>query len=332
MLVILKTILALLLELLVCYLFGTFIIKKIIKIDQTSLVTILVGVLAYQIIFQLLTFGVYIVHPVLSCLSTIWIVILGATVMISLVCCRKEIAFDIKEKKEFLHNNRKSMFLLSIVILAVCYFVSINGEINDDAAYYIGLINTTLTTDSIYQYNVYNGYLEDSLYLRRMLVTFEVHGAVLCQIWKIPALVFARIFRACQNVLLTCSAVYLVGTELFNKDKKKINKAITFVIVFLYLQFMFVGTIYTTAAFFMTRTYEGKAFASNVVMIFILYLCMRFHRTKNKRFLMLILLSWWGSVAISASAMVLVPIETFVLLVPYYLGNCLKKTGEQSYK
>ena len=95
------------------------------------------------------------------------------------------------------------MFPFCNVLLCV-----INGEMNDDSTYYIGLINTTLTSGRLYKFNAYTGEQVHSLYLRRALVTFDINTAVACKIYHIHPLVITRITRASLNMIVTAGAVY----------------------------------------------------------------------------------------------------------------------------
>ena len=61
----------------------------------------------------------------------------------------------------------------------------------------------------------------DSWYLRRALATYEIHSAMLCSVFQIPALVVTRITRACENVILTSMAVYLFGKKILPHDLRR---------------------------------------------------------------------------------------------------------------
>lgn len=123
---------------------------------------------------------------------------------------------------------------------AMCYYVSINGEMNDDSTYYIGLINTTLTSGRLYKFNAYTGEQVHSLYLRRALVTFDINTAVACKIYHIHPLVITRITRASLNMILTAGAVYLIGRNLFQEEKDAFWKAGTFTCIALACNFLLI--------------------------------------------------------------------------------------------
>lgn len=324
MLLVCKAVLLLVFELIIEYIFGTMLTKWILKKEAHPLMSLLMGFMAYQAVFQIVSLSVTVTTRVLHHASIAWCVIvllltccgivLNRTIMITQM---KHILFKVKE--------RKSAVVCSVVlVLLFCYYTSINGESNEDARYYIGLMTTSVDTDTLFCYNVYNGYQVESLYLRRALATFEIHGAVLSQITKIHPLIIARVFRTCQNVVLTSAAVYLCSEELFRKDEKqKEYKAFATVSLFWMLQLIFADTIYTPAAFLLYRTYEAKAFTSNMLVLLGLYLCIKCSTEKNIRSFLLLIIFLWGSVAISTSALIVTLVECIILLVSMKIKEIL---------
>ena len=328
MLVVLKTLFVLFLDLTLCYLFGTIINNRILKKIENPIENILVGFFAEQALFQVLALLVHWKSPVLHHLSMLWMFIICMSVIMGIIFARKQMVSGIKKMMLVVNKNKLFFTLMVTLIVVFCYYVSTHGEINEDARYYIGLVNTTVSTDSIYQYNVYTGEQIASYYERRAFSTFEIQSAVLAQIFDIHALVITRIFRACQNVLLTCMTVYICATQLFYRSQNNHKKSMQLVMLYLLIQPIFANTIYTPSAFLLFRAYEGKAFAANVIALFVLYQAIRVLRTKQKKELFLFLLIWWGSIAVSMSAVVLVVCETVALLVPSYAVTWLRKRKE----
>ena len=178
-------------------------------------------------------------------------------------------------------------------------------------------MTTSVDTDTMFKHNVYNGYKVGALYLRRVLATFEMHSAVLSQLFQIHPLLIARILRACQNVILTSGAVYLCGKTIFWKaDRQAAEKSLMGVVVFWFMQLPLANTIYTPSTFVLYRAYEAKAFTAHFVVLFGLYLCVNVLREWNYRMLLLLVVFVWGSMALSFSAMLVAGIECVVLLLP----------------
>lgn len=326
---IVRAILALVIEFVTDYVLGTLINSKIIRIKDNILVNTFLGFFAYQALMQGMTLLTYLMDGELHDLANVWCIIVGIITIVGMLLCRKAVYEDYRQIKALVKNNGMYFGAMAAVIILACLFVATNGETNADSSYYIALINTTVTTDSLFDYNVYTGQHVESFYLRRALATFEIHSAVLCRIYGVHALVMARIMRACQNVLLTSAGVYLCGTMLFRKEREKVyGKACALVMAFWALQPAFTETIYTTSTFLLNRAYEGKAFTANAIAIFVLYFTVKCVKTRKKRYLLLLALIVWGSTAVSASAMIMVPVECVVVLLATYFALIWRKKEE----
>ena len=326
---IVRTIVVLLLELLVCYFCGKLFLRILNKKMEHPFTDVITGFLLLQIGFELLTLFFHWREKGLKELSYTWLVIVGVVCVISMIQ-------SVKAKKKCENKLPKGAWkMIAITLLVVgffCYYVSVNGEINDDSRYYIALVNTTLNTQTLFQYNPYNGILGGAWFARRALTTFEIHSAMLCYVFQIPALVITRIMRASQNVILPRMAVYLCGKSLlFRNDRKVVEKSCELVIVNLVFQMLFAGTIYTNATFFLFRSYEGKAFTANVLILFTMYVCVEIMRQKNKRNFLLLLLVIWGAVAISSSGMLIIPVEMGLFLLPYMIVQFVHKRMERRH-
>lgn len=316
---VIKALIVLLIELLVCYLWGVLIDKRIIKRTTNIIDSTLIGFFAYQIMCQVMTLACYFTTGVVHQLSFSWAVVVIIISLTSIALCRKNVVADIVSVQRCVCREKLAFSLTFLVVIAFCYYVAINGETNADSQYYIALVNTTASTDTLYKYNPHNGFESGGFFLRRALASFEAHSAILCQLSGLHALVVTRITRAIQNVILTSGAVFLWGRDLFGTDEKRKNKkACTLVGIYLVLQMVFSCNYYTNAMFFLQRAYEGKAFTANVVLLYVTYISWQFAKTKNIRELFIILLVFWGSVALSSSAMFLVPVATVLVIVPSF--------------
>jgi len=316
MILVCKAVLLLVFELIIEYILGTMLTKWVLKKEEHPFLSLLIGFMAYQAMFQIVSLVITFTTGVLHHASIVWCVLVLLTTGCGVVLEWKTILSQIRTTMIKISANKGMVMVGAVIVLLFCYYVSINGESNEDARYYIGLMTTSVDTDSLFRYNVYNGYQGDSLYLRRALSTFEIHGAVLCQITKLHPLVFARITRACQNVILTSAAVYLCSKELLERDKEqKENTAIITVVLFWMLQLIFADTIYTPATFLLYRAYEAKAFAANMLVLFGLYLCIKCAFEKKIRSYLLLIIFLWGCMALSTSAFIVTVAECMILLV-----------------
>lgn len=325
---VIRALIVLLIELWVCYLFGMLMNKCLLKRTTNVIDSTLIGFFAYQIMCQVMALTCYFTTGVLHHLSTAWVMVVVLCSIVSIIFCRKEIVEGVTKLQQTLVSEKVAFGITILVVVAFCYYVAINGETNADSQYYIGLVNTTASTDTLYKYNPYNGFAGGAFFLRRALANFEIHSAILCQLSGVHALVLTRITRAIQNVILTSGAVYLWGQLLFKTDEERKNKkACVLVGIYLILQMVFSCNYYTNAMFFLQRAYEGKAFAANVVLLYVIYISWQFAETKKLKDLSVILLVFWGSVALSSSALFLVPVAVVLVIIPYVVLSMWENKG-----
>lgn len=216
------------------------------------------GFLVYQVLFQICALPMIKADQTLARLAVLWGVIVITCCIGTAIFCRERIAEDIAMIIKAFFRHKIWFLLMGCFLFAMCYYVSINGEMNDDSTYYIGLINTTLTSGRLYKFNAYTGEQVHSLYLRRALVTFDINTAVACKIYHIHPLVITRITRASLNMILTAGAVYLIGRNFFQEEKDAFwNQEHLPVLPWHAISFLII-TIYTSAAFCYTELMREK--------------------------------------------------------------------------
>jgi len=324
-----KALLVLLFDLVFCYLFGTLINNRILKKVENPLENTVMGFFAQQAVFQVLALLVYWKTAILHHLSILWIGTIAIVVLLTILFARKQVVCGLQKALSVIKQNKKIFVLGMVVVLLAAFYVATHGVSDDDAMYYIALVNTTASTDRIYQYNVYTGEIMDAMYGRRALVTFEIQSAVYAQIFHVHALLITRIFRACENVVLTAMSVYLCGSHIFHSAVDKHKKSMQLIIFYFMMQPLFVDTIFTPATFLLNRGYEGKAFTANVIALFVLYRVICALKTKNIKELFLLGVVCWGSVAVSTSAVALCGSEVIALYVVTYLGMWINEKRER---
>lgn len=215
---VIKAIGILLLQIIIYYLFGT-IFELFCRKKHGVVFKEISGFLVYQVLFQICALPMIKADQTLARLAVLWGVIVITCCIGTAIFCRERIAEDIAMIIKAFFRHKIWFLLMGCFLFAMCYYVSINGEMNDDSTYYIGLINTTLTSGRLYKFNAYTGEQVHSLYLRRALVTFDINTAVACKIYHIHPLVITRITRASLNMILTAGAVYLIGRNFFRKRR-----------------------------------------------------------------------------------------------------------------
>jgi hypothetical protein len=327
MTMVLRAILALGVDLVVCYLCGELILYYFFKRIRHVLTNVLVGFAFCQSLFEVITLVCYFLGEGLGEVTTCWLVVTGIMSVFGIIA-------QIRDKKQSDSRQKHGKWTVVIITVAVvgafCYYVSVNGELNADSRYYISLVNTTVNTGTLFQYNPYNGVFGNAWYLRRALATYEIHSAMLCMVFRIPDLVVTRITRACESVILTSMVVYVLGSKVLWKDNPdKFDRSCYLVDLYLIFQLIFAGTYSSSASFFLFRAYEGKTLTANYLVLFTMYLCAEFVRNRELKYIFLLILALWSAAAVSSSAIMVIGAELMIFLTAYaikeFVGWCRAK-------
>lgn len=293
------------------------------------------GFLCYQILFQICALPMILLERSLTELTGCWCVLLLVVVIAAILLRRKQIRKDVDAVIAVIKSQPLYCLAGIVAIVALCYYVSVNGVLDEDSLYYIGLVNTTLETDTMFQYNVYTGVYMPSLYLRRILVTFEIEAAVLAKVFRIEPILVMRLFRSCVNVILSAITIYSIGGFVYKdyEPENRRKKSIVFAILALYANFLMDNTIFMNATFLLHRAYEGKAYAANTLILCLIFLCIETIIEKKKRNYIWLGVLMWASAAISTSAIIvnLAAISVWVIanVLVYVIAKKQKKTERE---
>jgi hypothetical protein len=92
------------------------------------------------------------------------------------------------------------------------------------------------------------------------------------------------------------------------------DKSCYLVMVYLLFQLVYAQTYASSAMFFLTRAYEGKAFVANVIVPLILYLCAEYAVSREKKIFGLLFAAFWGATAMSTSGTAIAAMEIAVFI------------------
>lgn len=264
------------------------------------------GFLCYQILFQICALPFIMTYKSFTQLTEVWNIVFLVVVVVCILLSGKTLLQQVKEISAGIRLQPAYYAMGLAVIVLFCYYAVLNGRLDDDSIYYIGLVNTTLESDMMFRTNVYTGQLLPSLYLRRVLVTFEIHSAVLAKNFQVAPIILMRVSRAVLNIIMTAFALKGIGELIYGKREKTEcdRKSILFMMLALSANLFMDKTIYTSAAFLLHRSYEGKAYAAGTLVLFVTYICLELIVKKQKRNWGWLLLALWASVALSTSAFI----------------------------
>lgn len=290
---------------------------KILNLDLRIYEIEITGFFVYFGIFQLAALPLILWKQPFQLLFYLWIAICLVCNGYVLLKARSELWNALCQiHTRIRQQNRLLLCTAVLFILFTCCYHGVQQYIGWDTSYYIGTVNTTLYTNTMYIYNGNSGAAEAYLDLRYALSSFYMHSAVLCRLWHISALMMQKYVAGSICICMHGLLVFAIGKKLFpGKDKT----ALLFLILETALNYGFY-TSYTTSSFLLIRGYEAKGYCANVIIPALFYMALCFQKTaKNRTCWIMLFLIGFASVPISMSSILIVPVMMVVILVTEWL-------------
>lgn len=299
---ILKIVTIISLNLCIYYFCGEWVCKGA-KIAGNILEKMIIGFFLYFALFQMVVLPAILMQGRMRIVVDIW-----SIVLLLIVCAG---IYLLKQRKKGIQLEMKRNFNFLLVILTgllialQIYYMVRNGYNGWDTAYYVGTMNTTMQTDTMYIYNGNDGIKEATIDFRYALSGFYMYGVVMCRIFKMHVLLYCR--YVIPTILSILSNAILFELGMFLSKDRGINYALEFVLFADVLNFAFVST-YSTSEFLLTRGIEAKGYCSNVIIpaIFLIVLHLN-EECKSKKYWLFLLIVSIACNAVSFSSVLLVP-------------------------
>ena len=296
----------------VYFLFGSVLTAG--KRKEMSLTrTVFAGLFFYYILFSVCCITVMLRWRPLHVLSRMWLIVMTVIMLVGLVKARYGAYQSFGRAWGFVSKHPFSFAVIGIITIVFVSVVVASYQFTLDASYYVGNATTAIQTDTVNMYDPFTGDWLDHYEMRYFFASFSINDAVMCSLFHLHPLIWCKITMAGTAMVLTVMVLYMLGRKLFNEDIGKI----TLFILFAAVADFFMITIYTTAAFLTTRTYEGKCLLANVVLpgILYIYICL-LEDAKDRKSWLLLLLVALGASALSSSSNMLVPAMIAVTILP----------------
>lgn len=172
------------------------------------------------------------------------------------------------------------LWILFLLLVGFQLYQAVTLAVFDgDDAYYVAQSVTAVNRDSMYGYIPYNGF-GTSLDIRHAIAVLPLWIAFVAKMSGIHATILSHLILPFVFVPLTYLAYYLVAKRLFSEKRRLIP---AFLIIIGMLQFYGNVSIYTKETFFVMRTWQGKSFFANFVLVITLALILWLSWEENDR-------------------------------------------------
>ncbi len=287
--------------------FGSLITCRKDRGGKSVGLTVLIGFFLYHIIFQIITIPLMFALQPLSRLTLLWTVLALGIVLFSVWKNHKvwgrifrDLWRNVCGKTVY---ERLWRLAAVAIVLANVLAVSLIYSSYWDATYYVGSVSYSVYHNTINTINPLLGAAFETFDLKHCLATYHMNDAVFCQLFSLHPLIETKTVMVIVVTILL-NLIYSCFADFFFPGNPRAKA--------LFLGFGFLINLctfsdYTSSAFVLLRTYEGKAIAGAVVAPFLFYWFIRLFRSAGKIEWEGLFIVSWGAVAVSSSAMFLVP-------------------------
>lgn len=262
---ILKCIMTLIIFVIAPFLLGLLITNFLKKEKYNLLFAILIGYLVEFAICELISVPMIFMGKNFIFLFKTYVIIVGILMIISIIINRNNF-------KEIFYATIKGFKNLPKILSAVCiiliafqiYMFVAYTHIDDDDAFYIGSITTTLQTNSLYKYSPTTGSTSgEHLDLRYRLAPFPLLMTIVSKLINMHPDIVSHIVFPIFILPVIYTVYYLLAKKIFNED---IKSSIIFVIIINILNIFSGYSNRTPGAFLLFRIWQGKALLCNLIL------------------------------------------------------------------
>ena len=270
-----------------------------IKGDLSFSNCMLIGFLVYFSLFQLIAFPMTVIQRSLTELTYSWVLLAVAICILCLMDKSFWAADLFFIKKSVFSWEFFAAFLAGIAL--ICFMV--NSNVNGwDQTYYIGGVNTFVATDSMYIYDGTGGWKQDSLNMRYVISSFWINDAVFAKLFSVHGTLVCKYYNTFLSGFFSVLVVYALGKQIF-KEKKHGYRA---VVIWILANFTMVSGGDDDL---LLRGMENKPLCAHFVLPIVLLIIIRiWGDTQKTEHWKCLFLANFASVAISGTALALVPI------------------------
>lgn len=170
------------------------------------------------------------------------------------------------------------LFVCVILAILATYVPAFYTHGDEDDAYYIATAVTTQTTDSMFRYNPYTGYVIKNPHSRYLLSPMPVYFAMLSTLSGMHVLSLAHRVFPIYCILLALAVGWIWGQALYRDEKKKQE---WFLLFYILLTVLSGYSVRNSSTFLMYRIWQGKAVLAAVLLPLIWAVCLEWLRVED---------------------------------------------------
>ena len=194
--------------------------------------------------------------------------------------------------------------IMCTIVAITIVMTTIMNKSNADDSFYVSLSTTNIDSSSIYMEEPSMGYVSDecTFFPTEQIPTYELQIAILSKVFDINPAIICHSLLPMIIIFISYLAFYIFAKEFFNSRDSKIFTIILSII------FLVTGlSIRFRPALLLMRTWQGKAIFLNIGLTMIIISLIRIDKKINKTNCVLLSISNIVSIALSSTAIFLIP-------------------------
>ncbi len=238
----------------------------------------LYGYLLFFALFQVLAIPLTFLYQPFSLLVYLYG---GGVVLLSVIgflVRRKEILQWVRE----LPSQRMGVYgMMALALIAFQTAAVVLGmHVDADDSFFVATANTTVATNTMFQYDAYTGDPYLSFPARYVLAPYQIWIAFISRAVQMHPAAVAHTLLPAALIPLAYVVFSLIGEELLGPDKKKNEKYLLFTAVIIMSSYY---SVYTQGTFLLVRIWQGKAVLAAILLPAVFWLCIRLMIKKQER-------------------------------------------------
>lgn len=228
------------------------------KSRHTLINSYIYGWILMLAVFEILAVPLVFLKVSLTGLTTIWgavVILLG---LAGLYCGRN--IFSEWKKAKIQWSFQKGIFLLLCFVQIFLVVILQHSDADDN--YFIGIANTSLSTNTLLRYDAYTGMPAESFPLRYVFSPFPLFWACVSRITGIHPAILAHTVFPVILILLVYLIIYEMGFVIFKESEKSLLFCNIMAVLVLFGNY----SIYTVFSFMLFRIWQGKAIVANIIL------------------------------------------------------------------
>ncbi|ERJ11050.1 DUF6077 domain-containing protein [Haloplasma contractile] len=205
--------------------------------------------------------------------NIVYPVVILTGILISILALHKRII--IKKPNLFL--------LISTIILVSIYFL-FDFIIPGDSSFYLSLIRSVVTSESIYTLEPWSGTTTESIGYMYYFVTYEVFIGSLSNLFRMDPTIFTANVIPATHLVIIIYSTYAFLKYIFRSEQKTRYAFLLYLFVFVFLNSGFHRVFFTHNAFnLVTNVYTGKTIYFHAIVLFEFILMDRIVKVRDRK-------------------------------------------------